>query len=123
MLATLAVATTLAAGTFRLPAANAFGEPGFHQVVVVEARVPPNVPSRRGLRLVVSLRDAGRPGQTCESEHPLSGCATVDWSDDPSRPKVPPGGVFDNSLTLGRIKLFLRESGALASRPDAFEPG
>src|SRR5262249_42721925 len=61
---------------------------------------------------LVTLRDAGRPGQTCGSEHPLSGCATVDWSDATSRPSVPPGGVFNNSVVLslatGPLTLFLR---------------
>lgn len=116
-------AKVIASGTFRLPAAQAFGEPGFHQVLVASGRLPHGLRLRPGARIVVSLRDAGRPGRQCSSEHPLSGCATVDWSDDPRRPKVPPGGVFENSLTLGRAKLFLRESRALALRPDRYTPG
>lgn len=114
-------------GTLELPAAEAFGEPGFHEVLTASRRLPANLGPARGLRLVVSLRDAGRPGATCSSQHPLSGCATVDWSDDPGRPSVPPGGVFTNSLTLqlasGPRTFFLSESGALRTRPDAFEPG
>src|SRR5438132_3690556 len=115
------LAALLAAGTLSLPAASAFGEPGFHQALVAQARLPQAIP--RGTRLVLSLRDASRPRQTCSSEHPLSGCATVDWSDDPSRPKVPPSGVFLNELAAGGRTYFLSESGALARRPDRFEPG
>ncbi len=111
----------LASGTIRLPTAQAFGDPGFHQVVVVTGRV--DRPLSKGARLVVSLRDAGRRRIRCSSEHPLSGCATVDWSDDPSRPKVPAGGVFENSLTVGPTKLYLSESGVLARRPDRYTPG
>ena len=115
--------TTLASGVLRLPAAQAFGEPGFHQVLLVSGRLPRVLRSRAGMRLVLTLRDASRPRQRCSSDHPLSGCATVDWSDDPSRPKVPSGGVFENSLTLGGLKLFLGEGGALAGRPDRYRPG
>ena len=115
------IAAALAAGTLALPAANAFGEPGFHQVLAARARLPRSIP--RGSRLVLTLRDASRPRQTCSSEHPLSGCATVDWSDDPARPKVPPSGVFLNRLVAGGRTYYLSESGALARRPDRFEPG
>lgn len=109
-----------ASGSFVLPAAQAFGEPGFHRVVVVDGVLPAAAARRR---VTVTLRDAGRPGQRCSQDHPLSGCATVDWSDDTSRPNVPASGVFENSVTMGRVKLYLRQSGALAARPDAFEPG
>jgi len=115
------LAAVVAAGTLALPAAQAFGEPGFHQVLVARATLPRELP--RGARLVLTLRDASRPGIRCSSEHPLSGCATVDWSDDPSRPKVPRGGVFRNALALGRETYFLSESGRLARRPDAYSPG
>lgn len=80
-----------------------------------------------GRKLVVRLRESSRPGQTCSQDHPLSGCATVDWSDSPDRPRVPASGVFDNSLTLslarGPLTLFLRADGALATSPEAFNPG
>jgi hypothetical protein len=40
---------------------------------------------------------------------------------------VPPGGVFENSITLqlasGTQKFFLSESEKLADAPDAFKPG
>jgi len=117
----------LAAGTYRLPAASAFGEPGFHEASTIRASVPVALAPGAGRTLVVRLHDSSRPGQTCSADHPLSGCATVDWSDSPDRPKVPAGGVFDNSLTLplagGPTTLFLRADGALASRPEAFDPG
>jgi len=117
----------LAGGTFPLPAANAFGQPGFHEMVSVSAALPAAASPDLGRTLVIRLRDAGRPSKTCAQDHPLSGCATVDWSDSPDRPKVPAGGVFDNSLTLplatGTATLFLRANGALSASPDAFDPG
>ena len=115
------VAAVLAAGTLGLPAARAFGEPGFHQVLVAQARLPRRIPP--GARLVLTLRDASRPRQRCAFDHPLSGCATVDWANDPSRPKVPASGVFLNELVAGGAKYFLSAGGALARRPDPYRPG
>lgn len=112
---------------FRLPAASAFGEPGFHEALTIRASVPVVLAPGAGRTLVVRLHDSSRPGQSCSEDHPLSGCATVDWSDSPDRPRVPPGGVFDNSLTLplagGPATLFLRADGTLNTRPEAFDPG
>ncbi|HKF17226.1 MAG TPA: hypothetical protein VKF14_08580 [Candidatus Dormibacteraeota bacterium] len=117
----------LAAGTFRLPAASAFGEPGFHEAVTIRTSVPVALAPAAGRTVVLRLHDSSRPGQSCSEDHPLSGCATVDWSDSSDRPRVPAGGVFDNSLTLplagGPANLFLRADGALATRPEAFDPG
>lgn len=117
----------LAAGEFSLPAAADFGDPGFHAVVTATATLPENGQVSSGGRIVLTLKDAGRPQQTCATEHPLSGCATVDWSDSPDRPHVPPSGVFINTITLqlasGPKTLYLSQSGALASGPDAFRPG
>jgi len=117
---------TLVSGQLSLPDAEAFGAPGFHEVLTVTDKLPDTLPSTAGKRLVFSLRDASRPGQTCFRDHPLSGCATVDWSDDPSRPKVPEGGVFVNSITLQLQtgpQSFFRASGRLADKPDSFTPG
>lgn len=120
-------ATTLSQGVFRLAAASSFDDPGFHAVVAVSGPVRREVAARGKQRLVLTLRDPGRPEEACTSEHPLSGCATVDWSDAEDRPHVPPGGVFDNRLTIGLAsgarKFYLRESGALATSPGTFEPG
>ena len=117
----------LAAGTFRLLAAKAFGEPGFHEPVRISADVPVAPALGAGQKVVVRMHESSRPGQTCGADHPLSGCATVDWSDSPDRPRVPAGGVFGNSLTLplagGPATLFLRADGSLATRPEAFDPG
>ena len=70
-------------------------------------------------RLVLALRDVSRPDQRCDREHPLSGCATVDWSDF--------GGVCDKrhtvSLGAGVRNFFLSESGSLMLVADAFSPG
>jgi hypothetical protein len=118
---------TLLAGEFRLVAAAAFGDPGFHEVVAVTADVPTDLGDTAGLKMVLKLRDAGRSEQTCSREHPLSGCATVDWSDAVGRPKVPANGVFENSIALelesGTRTFFLSEAGTLEDAPDAFEPG
>ena len=79
-----------------------------------------------GASLVLVLRDASRPGQTCDRQHPLSGCATVDWSVFEGRPGVPPGGVFDNRIVIrrpsGERTLFLSEGGVLADAPDSYSP-
>ena len=90
----------LAAGEFLLPAASAFGESGFHEVLAARATLPAGLGATSGLRPVLALRDASRPQQTCGQQHPLSGCATVDWSDSETRAAVPPGGVFDNRIDL-----------------------
>ena len=123
---TIVEAQALAAGELHLPAAGSFGEPGFHEVLTAAPDLPLVLGPTAGLRLVLRLRDAGRPGQTCSRDHPLSGCATVDWSDSASRPGVPPGGVFGNTLTLrlasGERTFFLSESGSLNDGPDPFMP-
>ena len=78
------------------------------------------------MRLVIRLWDADRPDVTCDSEHPISGCVTVDWGDAQSRPNVPPGGVFDNSISFalatGERSFFLSESGALNDVSDPLVP-
>ena len=117
----------LASGELLLPAASAFGTPGFHEVLIASDVLSNEyVVNKPGL-LVVSLRDASRPEFGCSSHHPLSGCATVDWADAESRPNVPPGGVFENSITLngvsGTYKLFLSRSGFLNELPNEYEAG
>jgi len=117
----------IAAGEFDLPAANAFGEPGFHETVQLIHSVPSSLEPSAGMRIVVTLWDAGRPDQACSSDHPLSGCATVDWSDAEGRPNVPAGGVFENSLELplsdGARTFYLSERGLLADEADVYDPG
>ena len=118
--------TLLASGTLDLPAALAFGDPGFHQVLTAQATLP-NVAAPAGAQLVLILRDLTRPNQSCDREHPLSGCATLDWSDSEGRPGVPPGGVFEQRLTLALAgtpqDLFLSEQLGLESQPNDFSPG
>ena len=117
----------LLAGEFELVTAAAFGDPGFHQVITLTADMPTDLGRTGGLRMVLKLRDAVRSGQTCSQEHPLSGCATVDWSDAVGRPGVPSSGVFKNSIVLelgsGRRTVFLSEAGTLEDAPDVFKPG
>jgi hypothetical protein len=91
-------AASLGSATVEIPAASAFGDRGFHEVVEATGVLAESVPS--GVTILVLLQDAGRPNRTCDTEHPLSGCVTVDWSDSPDRLNVPPGGVFDNHLAI-----------------------
>lgn len=122
-----ALRRSLAAGELRLAAAASFGEPGFHEVLIASHDLPPEVDTTAGLRLVLRLWDAGRSQQTCSRDHPLSGCATVDWSDFEGRPGVPPGGVFENSLTVqlasGPHTFFLTERDTLDDEPNEYAPG
>ena len=115
---------TLLEGAFELPAAGGFGEPGFHETINLSGALPDTVASAG--RLTVRLHEVTRPNQTCGRNHPLSGCATVDWSDFEDRPSVPAGGVFDNRLSLatttGTVDLFLSETLTLASTPDSYSP-
>jgi len=120
-------AIILAAGELDLSSVNSQEEPGFHQVLTATHKLPLGLGATTGHMLVIKLWDAGRPEGTCSSEHPRSGCATVDWSDGRSRPSVPPGGVFDNSITFeiatGVRSFYLSELGALNDEPDALVPG
>ena len=120
-------ARILAAGELGLSSVNSSHELGYHQVVTATHNLPSDLGPTTGFMLVLKLCDAGRLDATCSSEHPISGCATVDWSDAGSRPSVPPGGVFDNSITFqmatGLRSFFLSESGALNDEPDVLVPG
>ena len=71
-----------------------------HEVLTDSQTIPEDIAATAGRRLVLTLRDLGRPEETCDREHPLSGCATVDWSDFDGRPNVPPGCVFEHRLLL-----------------------
>lgn len=119
-------APIIAAGVFSLAAADSFESEGFHQLIELDTVVAGGYTVPAGASLVLVLRDASRPAQTCDRQHPLSGCATVDWSDFEGRPGVPPGGVFDNRIVIRRASgertLFLSESGVLAAAPDAYSP-
>ncbi len=118
---------TLSAGELNLVAAVAFGDPGFHEVVALTADMPTDLGDTAGFKIVLKLWDAGRSEQTCSREHPLSGCATVDWSDAIGRPKVPDSGVFENSIALelesGTRTFYLGDAGTLKDAPDPFKPG
>ena len=112
-------------GEFDLPFTSAIADvPGWHEPISITGQLPSDLPAISGATLVVALWDASRPDQTCSSQHPLSGCATVDWSDFPTRPRVPKGGVFDNHLFVeladGIGEFFLSETGDLADVPDEF---
>jgi len=120
--------TVLASGTFEVPAVQGINDaPGFHEVFDATALVPPSIHVGSGSRILIRFRDRTRPDVKCASEHPLSGCVTLDWSDFPERPRVPAEGAFEQRLTLdaaaGHQDLFLSQSGTLNARPDHYEPG
>ena len=87
----------------------------FNRLVVLNHTTPATLQATQGAVLTVSLFDSSRPGQTCAQDHPLSGCATVDWSDA--------NQVFDNRIaiptTAGTRVYFLSETRLLADAPDA----
>ena len=116
--------TALTSGSFRLPAANAFGEPGFHAAFRINATLPDTLGATTGLTLVLALRDLTRPTITCSAPHPTSGCATVDWDDFPGRPATPADGLFLNRLRVATVggtrDYFLRKTLAMEDDP---EPG
>ena len=116
----------LAAGELNVSSVASQEELGYHGVLTATNNLPSDLGSTAGLMLVIRLWDASRPEQTCDSDHPTSGCVTVDWGDWIERPSVPPGGVFDNSISFdlvtGEQIFFLSESGALNDQPDALEP-
>jgi len=120
---------TLVSGTAKVEAAQSFDDSGFHKVISVAGTVPNLDPAAGASQptLEVSLWDASRPDQTCNQDHPLSGCLTIDWSDSPGRPHVPESGVFNNQIAFvsanGTVALHLSESGSLAVVPDQFVPG
>jgi hypothetical protein len=80
-----------------------------------------------GRTVALALRDAGRPDQRCTQDHPLGGCVTVDWADDPSRPHVPRSGVFANTVAVSTAKgtelLHLHPAGTLDRRSEPYTPG
>ncbi len=116
----------IASGQLEVPAATSFEEPGFHEAFEVMHTLPVGLAPAAGTNLIIRLRDQGRPDQTCSQEHPLSGCATVDWSDAVGRPNVPEGGVFDNRITVqlasGPRDFYLTEARGLADVPDPYVP-
>ncbi|MEI7619375.1 MAG: hypothetical protein WCK14_12225 [Actinomycetota bacterium] len=120
--------TLLASGAFEVPAVQGIKDaPGFHEVFDTTALVPAATHVGSGSRILIRFRDRTRPTVTCASEHPLSGCVTLDWSDFPERPRVPAGGAFEQRLTLdaaaGHQDLYLSQSGTLNAQPDHYEPG
>ena len=115
-------------GMVVVPAAQSFTDRGFHDTLTVAPRFPARGPAlREAVTVSLALRDASRPRQMCSEDHPLSGCVTVDWSDDPARPHVPMSGVFVNALTVvtadGARTLYLHPAGTLTARPERFVPG
>lgn len=114
-------AQVIARGEISLPAATEIGSgPGFHERILRAHTVPDDLGPTQGRRLVVRLWDSSRPGITCSSEHPVSGCATVDWP-------LSAGDEFLNRVALvtpsGRRELHLRLDGSLSPDPQPPDPG
>ena len=117
----------LASGSFEIPAVDGIQDaPGFHEVIGRAGRIV-DAAGMAGDVLVFRLRDLTRTDIECSSEHPLSGCVTIDWSDFEERPRVPPGGAFSHRVTVelvsGPHDFFLSDTGALADVPDPYRPG
>jgi hypothetical protein len=116
----------LASGELRLPAAINESDPGSHEVFVVLQELRPDLRPTSGRELVLTLRDASRPGLACGSDEPEDGCATLDWSGDPEDPRVPAEGRFVNRLRIelvtGVKDLYLSRSFRLNDLPDIVDP-
>jgi len=116
----------LASGELALPGAAQEGDPGSHEVLIAGHLVRSDLPATSGKLLILTLRDATRPALACASEDPEDGCATIDWSDDPDRPRVPPDGAFENRLDLelvsGVRRLYLSRTLRLNGVPDLVDP-
>lgn len=99
-----------------------FHSRGFHYPVTVRMKVQGG-----GRTVVLALRNVSRPDQRCTQDHPLGGCVTVDWADDPSRPHVPRSGVFANTVAIrtaqGTELLHLHPAGTLDTRREPYTPG
>jgi len=112
----------LARGSLPLAAADDPDDPAFHTIFVVDHQLPEDLGATQGRTLALALRDLTRPGMACVSEDRESGCATVDWSDEPSTPGTGPGGVLLNllraELASGLKELYLSRTFTLADVPD-----
>ena len=113
----------LAGGNFALPSSQGPGTPNFNFPVRIDTNLTQADPGTvAGRLLVLSLRDSGRPSQTCQgASHPINGCASIDW------PLTAPNSANSNwlSLVLGgeRRILYLTESRDLWPAPDPMKPG
>ena len=68
-------AIVLAAGELELPSVTSQQEAAYHQVLTATHVLPSDQGPTAGFMLVVKLWDAGRQEITCDSDHPISGCA------------------------------------------------
>jgi hypothetical protein len=121
-----AAGLVLASGELLLPGAGNESDSGNHEVLVVRHQLRSDLEGTSGQLLVLSLQDLSRPAQSCPSEEPEEGCATIDWSADPEDPRVPPGGQFVNrldfELTSGSRRVYLSRSFHLNDVPDRVDP-
>ena len=118
--------TVLGSGTFTLPGALASGDPGEHEVFLINHDLRPDLEPTSGRRLVVELRDASRATMVCPTDEPEDGCATIDWSGQAEQPGVPEGGLFINRLEVvlrsGPREYYLSRTLRLENVPDLVDP-
>lgn len=116
----------LTSGELVLPGAGTESDSGNHEVLIVRHQLRSDLEGTSGRLLVLSLQDLSRPTQSCPSEEPEDGCATLDWSADPEDPRVPPDGQFVNrldfELTSGPRRAYLSRSFHLNDVPDRIDP-
>ena len=109
----------IASGQFELREGIQFKQFSFRHTV------PLGLGSTTGRQLAVRLRDVTQPDRTCEIDHPLSGCATIDWP-------LPEGTVplvdenFRNLVAVetanGLLEFHLRMDDGLSSQPEPVHP-
>lgn len=102
----------IASGTFEVPQFTTTSDPNYHTVRTFRGQLPAGLSETAGRRLTIELFDVNNPDLSCDFQHPLGGCTTIDWDDFQSAANVPPSGYFDNSFTatFGGVerRLFLR---------------
>lgn len=129
LLPTVAFGQVLASGQVEVEHWTQIGgtprnRPNLYSEFELVHQIPAEVGPTAGLTLVVALRDAGRPEQTCPHSAPNSGCVVVDWSpivelDDGTR-------QFDQTVTLdldsGPRTFFLYSDLSLRPQRDSTVP-
>lgn len=104
----------IASGQFELREGIQFKQFTFHHTI------PAGLGSTAGRQMAIRLRDLTDPDRTCDADHPLSGCATVDYSLELT------GQIFRNLVavqtTAGPAELHLRLDDTLSSQPEPARP-
>ncbi len=108
----------IVSGSFEVPQFRSTSDPNYHTFRSITGQLPADLPDTAGRQLTIVLFDIDNPDLSCEIQHPLEGCTTIDWDDFQGVPNVPLSGYFDNSFTtrMGgeETKLFLRQDLSLS---------